>query len=705
MLKKATMTEGSVYKNMSCLFQAYDPASRVPGFCENVLADLKEITKLESSIGGEDFTVSFLFIRHTKRFLFDRSFVLCQDFHALPPKVQQRLLTETKPRSVQPDEDTPTSIIASVQPRLGIIRNACKQGFTATELDLANKLDWFVLDVVCPSHRYRDVLLQNNQHPEQLPNKDGTKDILPENQCYQALWGANKSSPNNCQYVGIAYIERLDTSLSAELLIVPTIDTTDRSQRKAVLKVKGPGYSSMAIIWWDPKSKLVNLRKLSFDNSMCQVTIPQHLILDYCPQEYGLEHRMIVVLSSYELPTPEEAARMLTMKDRQLHDLKDQTCFGEWSIIAIKPKCLANLEYAPNFPLSRPNRFLAIASDFSGIQKLNPILRPGEVFTPSRFLVRIGKKLLHSVLMTSQNDPETSKASWLDALEDLGADQADLMNEMVEHGSSATIMSYLSEHPWTYSQLITGNDDVAGLPAVVRFLWHQHRLMIASMLGRIQDALNWDLSLASDLMALSMFDLLKSVDNDMSLGLISFFEQGFWSTASLERKQGWLQMMQYIRPHISSGSYGGKFMPKEELLPDSILVKENIIPAVSDGVLIHRQFVVRVKAIVGSEQAKMEKKVDFVPVSVSNNQFMIGSNQSGLHYAIIDHMNPSMFSIYAPDDMTRHEIKYTEVLVAHRCLHTLTKLLLNYALNKQRDILTFVLLEEHFLVYDMDQHN
>jgi hypothetical protein len=701
MLKKAAMTEGPVYKNMSCLLQANDPVSRGEDFRENVLADLKEIAKLESLIASEGFTVSSLFIRHTKEFLIDRSFVLSQDFHALPLRVQNMLLTETRPDGMQPDEDTPTSIIASLQPCLDFFRNACRQDFTATELESANKLNWLVLDIVCPGSKNKHVLLQYSEHTEPLHSKNETKNTTPKHQYYQALWGANKQSPNNYQYVGIAHIDAVDTRLYVELLIVPAIDTTDASQRKAVLKVKSYSGLNMAVIWWDPKSKLVRLQKLFLDNTVCQVTIPQHLILDDCPQEYGLEHRMIVVLSTAYLPTLEEAAQMLTMKDRQLHDLKDPKYYEYWTIVTVKPKRLANLEYVPNFPLSRPNRFLAIANEYSDIQKLDPMCRSGDAFKPFSFLMLIGKKLLHSVLTTSQSNAEMSKAAWLVALEDLGPDQNALLNEQVEHDSTTTIMSCLSEHSWTCNQLVTGNYIVASLPAVVRFLWHQHRLMIAVMLGCTQDALNWDTSLASDLMTLSVSDCRRGITSDVLPGLISFFKQGFWDAASPPKRHEWLQTMQYVHPHISSYFHSSEFMPVVVSDSDSLpTVHENVTPAVSDGVLAHRRFIIRVASIVGSEQAKAKGFVDFVPVLVSRHQFMISSNQSGLHYAILDRNSPYNWSIYEPDNTTRHKVNNVQILTAHHCRDTLEKLLLNYASYEQRSILPFVLLDEHFLVYD-----
>jgi hypothetical protein len=704
MLKKAAMIQGPVYRNMSCLLQAGDTYSRNDAFHENVLADLKEIAKLESLMPGEYFTVSSLYICHTKEFLTNRSFILSQDFHALPLKLQAILLTETRPDGVQPVQDTPTSIVASVQDFLDFFRNAYKREFTSTELESANESDWFALDVVHPGHRDNIVPLQYCEHPESLSNQCGTQTILSKRQCYQTLWGANMGSPNNRQYVSIAHIDNSTTGLCAELLMIPTVDASDSNQKKATLKIKGSIWIGlgMAAVWWDPKSKLVRLQKMSFDKTVCQMNIPRHLILDDCPQVYGLEHRMIVVLSrTYVLPTLEEAAQMLTMKERQLHDLKDQEYFGDWTIIAVKPKCLANLEYAPGFPLSRPSRLLAIASEFSDLQKLNPMRGPGDVFTPSEFLVRIGMNLLESVLMTSQNDSEMSKAAWLVALEDLDAYQVVLMNEAVEQDSTTTIRSYLLENHWTYNQLITGDYDVVRLPVVVRFLWHQHRLMVAGMLGRTQDALNWDTSLASDLIALSMSDLLKGINDDTMYGLICFFQQGFWTTASPQKKQEWLQMMQYIHPYIKScWNTHNVFMPENDLpLHGLPAVMERIIPTVSDAVPAHQQLLVYIKTIVASAQAKTNRFVDFVPVMVLSNQFKISSNQSGLCYAILDRDSPSKWSIYAPDDMMHHEINNSQVLIAHHCRVTLTKLLLNYVSYKQRGILTFALLDEHFLVY------
>jgi hypothetical protein len=345
MLKKAAMTQGPVYKNMSCLLQAGYGGSRSLGFSENVLANLKAIAKLESLLIGHHFTVSSLYIRYTKEFLADRFFVLSQDFHTLPLEVQGILLSEARL-----DRDTPASNIRRLQKSINVFRNASKQAFTATELESANKLDWFVLDVVCPGSSGRYVLLQYNQPPEQLSSKDGTRDIIPGDQYYQALWGPDKSSPNNNQYVGIVNIDVVCTALHAELLIIPTVDASDVSQRSAILKVKGSKYRGIAVIWWDPESKLVKLQEMfPGDDTLCQVTIPQHLIFDYCPKKYGLEHRMIIVRSRDrdDLPTLEEAAQMLAMKDRQLHDLKDQEYPGDWSMIVVRPKCLASLEYTP----------------------------------------------------------------------------------------------------------------------------------------------------------------------------------------------------------------------------------------------------------------------------------------------------------------------------------------------------------------------
>jgi hypothetical protein len=704
MLKKIAMTQGQVYRNMSCLLQAGDPDSRANSLRENILVDLIEIAKSEGLMSEECFTVSSLYIRHTKEFLPDRSFVLCQDFHALPLKLQNTLLSETRPSGIQPDEDTPTSIIASVQNFLDFFQNACKQVFTATELESADKLDWFVLDVVCPGGRYDYVLLQGSQYPGPLPSQDESTNIPPRDQYHQVLWGANKSLPNNRQYAGIAHIDKLATTPRAELLIIPTDDANDMSQTSAILIVQSYSTLNIATIWWDPKYKLVRLQKMSLDNTVCQVTIPQHLILDDCTQEYGLEHRMIIVLSEYSLPTLEEAAQMLTMKDRQLHDLKDQEYYSQrWSIITVKPKCLAKQEYAPDFPQPRSNRLLAIVSEFSDLQKLNPMRGPGDVFTPSEFLVRIGKKLLESVLMTAQSNSEVSRAAWLAALEDLEANQVVLLGEKVEQSSKETIVSYLSEHHWTYNQLIKGEYDVAGLPAVVRFLWHQHRLMIACMLGCTHDALNWDTSLASNLMALSMSDLVRDISDDTMHGLISFFEQGFWDAASSPKKQEWIQVMQCIHPHINYNFFKrGGFMPKEAIPSTSPpVIQENIIPVLSTPALARKGFSVYIKSIVSSKQAKANGFVDFVPMLMSSSQLRISSNRSKLHYATLDRCSPFKWSVYAFDDMKLHGINSSQFLIAHHRPRTLIKLLRNYASYERRGILTFVLLSEHFLVYHM----
>jgi hypothetical protein len=225
-------------------------------------------------------------------------------------------------------------------------------------------------------------------------------------------------------------------------------------------------------------------------------------------------------------------------------------------------------------------------------------------------------------------------------------------------------------------------------------------LMIACMLGCTQDALNWDTSLASDLMTLSMTDLLKDINSDVLSALIGFFKQGFWNTASPQKKQEWLQMMQYIHPYISSYFDGDEFMPEEELPSSSLpTIQENITPAISYLPWRPKQFSVHVKAIVGSKQAKMNGFVDFVPHVQPNNQLQISSNRSRLHYAIIDNGDPSVSPIYEPDDATRHEVKDSKVLIAHHCPQSLMKLLLNYASYEQRGILAFVLLDEHFLAY------
>jgi hypothetical protein len=197
-----------------------------------------------------------------------------------------------------------------------------------------------------------------------------------------------------------------------------------------------------------------------------------------------------------------------------------------------------------------------------------------------------------------------------------------------------------------------------------------------------------------------MPELLKGVRDDTSYGLASFFKQGFWNASSPQKKQEWLHVMRYVDPHIKSYYPRNAFMP-EELPSNSLsIIKENIIPAVSATVLARKQFIVHVKAIVGSEHAKANGFVDFVP-RLMDRRFRISSNRSRLHYAIINTSNPSAFSLYAPNDMTPREVYGSDVLIAHHRRDTLVKLLNNYASYKQRGILTFVFLSEHFLVYHM----
>jgi hypothetical protein len=198
---------------------------------------------------------------------------------------------------------------------------------------------------------------------------------------------------------------------------------------------------------------------------------------------------------------------------------------------------------------------------------------------------------------------------------------------------------------------------------------------------------------------------LKDIKPDVSYGLVSFFKQGFWKSTSPQKRQEWIQMMQYILPHLRHHSFkGDEFTPKEGLpLHDLSVIRENITPTISDGVPVHKQLVIFAKSIVGSEQAKEKGFVDFVPVLGSSSQFRISSNLSKLYYATIDSSDPSSWSIYWPDDTTSHEIKPTQVLIAHHNNDALMKLLLNYASYERRGILTFVLLNEHFLVYNFWQ--
>jgi hypothetical protein len=166
----------------------------------------------------------------------------------------------------------------------------------------------------------------------------------------------------------------------------------------------------------------------------------------------------------------------------------------------------------------------------------------------------------------------------------------------------------------------------------------------------------------------------------------------------------WLQTMQYIHPHIKYCYHRNAFMPDKDIPSTGPpVIHENITPVLSTPALVRKGFNLYAKSIVSSKQAKADGFVDFVPVLVSRNRLRISSNQSRLHYAIVDRMNPSKWSMYAPDVTKHYRIKNSWALIAHQCPHTLMKLLLNYAAYRQRGILTFVLLNERFLVYDMPQ--
>jgi hypothetical protein len=257
--------------------------------------------------------------------------------------------------------------------------------------------------------------------------------------------------------------------------------------------------------------------------------------------------------------------------------------------------------------------------------------------------------------------------------------------------------------------------DVQGLPVIMRFTWHYHRLLLANMLSWAGMYEGKWVNGVQDLAGFTLDGFGISLTRDDTTSLATFFEVCiFKNNMSSQAKADWLQAYQRMKPLFDSTFFEAlcyfdfySFDSAEEPPHDAFEAALGDIPPVTlimqvtlNPIVDHACPVLPVVTeIIGSPQAQSCGFVNFVPHFTMDGGVCIVSNKSQLHWAIVDGTDPSKQSTFDSSQMGPFPFDTSCLLIAHHCPQALAKLLSNFAAYRKRGLLVFALVHEHFLVY------